>query len=538
MTATGAREARAAEHLAALDDLERSLGPFDDPAWRQELAELGGSTRLAAAMLAQDAETIAGLARQVPRFPHDERGGTPWTSFLREIAVVRKVSDRAAQGEITLALALVERHRRTLALLHAGQVPAHRARLLADLCALHSVPVIDAVEAQVAHRLGVLPPWRIRQEVDRIALSVDAAAAARKEAVATAGRTASKYGLPDAQAEITLTGPAAVVQRWWDALTDRARALKAAGDPRGLGALRFDLAMTTDPRTGSGADPLLSALGLAPPTRPHDAGSASDGAGVGGGPVLPDPDDAPVGSGLAPPLTGDARCSRPVQAQISVPVATALGLSDAPGWLAGHGWISASLSRQLLAVAELRKACVQPDTGELLDLADRPVRPRLDPRALRDALRQLVLSPHVLRDVVTDAQPQHDPSPALVEFVRARDRYCDGPTGTQVTARRTDLDHLLPWPTGPTAAWNLACRAARTHQLKHHGWTAVRDASGTTWTSPAGQVVHVPRFDLPPPAVPPDRAPPDPDTLAAADRALTLAPLWPDQPEPMDDPPF
>jgi hypothetical protein len=502
---------RPAAQQAAVEELERGLGPFDDPGWRADLAALDVSTRLAAVMLADDAVTIAALAARVPRSPGDERGGTPWTSFVREVAVVKKISDRAAHGEVALALALVDRHPRTLALLHAGAVPAGRARLLVEACILHTEPVLAAVEARVAPRLGVLPPWRIRQQIEQIALALDAEAAARQEAAATAGRTASKTALPAAQAEITLTGPAAVVQRWWDALTDQARALKAAGDPRSLGALRFDLAMTCDPRTGTGTDPLLTALGLTPPTPPP-----TDGAAGPGGPV------GPVG----PAWLGDARCSRPVQAHITVPAATALGLADEPGWLDGHGWISAPLSRQLLTVAELRKACLDPGSGQLLDQADRLVRPRLTATGLREAVRGMVLAPHPLRDLVVDPQPQHDPSPALRSFVAARDRYCDGPTGTQVPARRTDQDHARPWPTGPTAAWNLASRSPRTHQLKHSGWTAVRDAAGTTWTSPAGQVVHVPRFDQPPAPLPPDAALPDPDTLATADRALTRAPAW------------
>jgi hypothetical protein len=110
----------------------------------------------------------------------------------------------------------------------------------------------------------------------------------------------------------------------------------------------------------------------------------------------------------------------------------------------------------------------------------------------------MVLTPHDLRDVVVDSQPRHDPSPALGAFVDARDRFCDGPTGTRVPAARTDRDHDTAWPDGPTAAWNLISRAGRTHQLKHAGWRPVRDGAGTTWTSPAGQVIHAPAHHHPP----------------------------------------
>ena len=504
---------RSAAHQAAIEELERSLGPFDDPRWRADLGLLSESMRSAAVQWALDARTIARLAAGVPRSPNDDRGGTPWTSFMREVAVARRIGDRAAHAEVAVSLALIERHPRTLRLLERGEVPAHRARVLVEQCQGHTDEVVAAVEESLAGQLGSLTPTRLGQEIERIALRLDADAAARKEAVATADRTASRRSRPDAQAEVVLTGPAAAVQRWWDALTDRARALKAAGDPRSLGALRFDLAITTDPRTGTASDPLLAALGI--------SGGIADPTSTTGG--------------LSPALTDDARCSRPVQARIDVPAATALGLSDEPGWLDGHGWISAPLSRQLLTIAELLKACVAPHSGQLIDLADRVVRPRLTAHALRDAIRTMVLTPHELRDLVTDPQPQHDPSPALEAFVQARDRFCDGPTGTQVPARRTDTDHHQPWPHGPTAASNLMSRSGRTHQLKHAGWRPVRDGTGTTWTSPAGQVVHAPAHHHPPDPLQPGTALPDPQQLAAADAALLRIPAWADD-EPTDDP--
>jgi hypothetical protein len=491
-------------------DLEQSLGPFDDPGWRADLSRLAEARRTASVQWAVDAQVIDSLAARVPRSPGDERGGTPWTSFVREVAVARLISDRAAHAEVALSLALCHRHPRTLRLLGEGLAPAHRARVLVERCLLQADDVVAAVEEQLAGRLAMLTPARLAQEIDRIALRLDAQAAARQEAVANAARTAVRRSQPHAQGEIVLTGPAVLVQRWWDALTDRARALKAAGDPRTLSALRFDLAVTTDPRLGSGTDPVLAALGLAPPCPAASAGSTGPG----------------DSTGLRPPLTQDARCSRPVQVLVTVPAATALGLSEEPGWLDGHGWISAPMSRQLLSVAELRKACVAPHSGQLLDLADQVVRPRLDPQARREAVRSMVLTPHHLRDLVVDSQPQHDPSPALEAFVQARDRFCDGPTGTRVPASRTDTDHDRPWPAGSTRASNLISRAGRTHHLKHAGWTALRDATGTTWLSPAGQRAHAPAHHHPPEPLAPSARLPDVDQLTRNDAALTRPPPW------------
>ena len=515
-----------AEHAAAIEELERGLGPFADSEWRSDLSLLTGSVQVEALRMLADCETIVSLADRVPRSPGDERGGTPWTSFVREVAVAKRISDRAAQADIALARALLSRHPVTVAALRAGTAPAHRARVLVEQCARYDDDVAAVADRLLGDRLVSLPPWRLRQEVELLALRLDPDDGAEREAAATANRTASRTVLPDAQAEVVLTGPAPLVQRWWDALTAQARALKAAGDPRSLGALRFDLAVQTDPRGLTGSDALSEAVGIPPAAAPSPGSEAWGSQASDSASARSASSSDPLG--LAARLPDDARCSRPVQAGVMVPAATALGLADEPGWLEGYGWISAPLSRRLLTVAELRKACVAPTTGRLVDVADRLERPRPTASGVREAVLRMVQQAHELRDVVHASQSAHDPSRALRRFVEARDRFCDGPTGTAVPAVRADKDHDRPWPHGPTAAWNLVSRAARTHQLKHAGWVPVRDETGTTWTSPAGQVVHTPRFDHPPPPPVPGRSLPDPDELAERDAALTRVREWPD----------
>jgi hypothetical protein len=551
-------------------------GPFMDASWRADLGLLAEAGAAAARAWAAEARVLVSLAERVPRSPGDERGGTAWTSFLREVAVVKRISDRAAVHEVHLADALLARFPVLLAELDAGSAPVHRARLLVELCGRHPDAVASVADRLLAPRLRALAPWMLKHEVAQLALRLDPEGGARREAVATASRTASKQALDDGQAEVALTGPAVLVQRWWDALTDQARRLKAAGDARSLGALRFDLAVHTDPRGLLGHDALAAAVGVPTPVSARQdaaggrerepdrtaedvpAGSRGDVAGADGPPAAAGAGRAagtgPGGPGPGPgTLAGreggsgvDARCARPVQVRVTVPAATALGLLDEPGWLDGHGWISAPLSRTLLTCAELRKAVVAPHSGQLVDLGDRVERPNAAgsrAASARETVRRMVLADHELRPAVTDVQEPHDPSPALEAFVHARDRWCDGPTGAQVPAARSDTDHDTAWPHGPTAAWNLVSRSARTHQLKHHGWRPQRVPTGTSWTSPAGQECFTPRLDHPPVAPPPGARPPDPQELAARDRALVTVPEWPaawDRPEddrPVDDRP-
>lgn len=81
------------------------------------------------------------------------------------------------------------------------------------------------------------------------------------------------------------------------------------------------------------------------------------------------------------------------------------------------------------------------------------------------------------------------PSAEVVAFVRARDRRCRFP-GCQVAARFCDLDHVSPWPHGPTEPANLVCLCRRHHRTKQrHRWRARLDDDGFLhWTDPTGLV--------------------------------------------------
>jgi hypothetical protein len=70
--------------------------PWLRPAFRADLALLAASTAAAARAHAGDVRVLAWLIGQVPRRPMDECGASAWTSFRREVAVARSVSDRAA----------------------------------------------------------------------------------------------------------------------------------------------------------------------------------------------------------------------------------------------------------------------------------------------------------------------------------------------------------------------------------------------------------------------------------------------------------
>jgi len=76
---------------------------------------------------------------------------------------------------------------------------------------------------------------------------------------------------------------------------------------------------------------------------------------------------------------------------------------------------------------------------------------------------------------------------AMVRLVRLRDGGCRFP-GCSVPARQGDLDHVRPWPTGPTSVTNLIALCRHHHRSKQRpGWTVRLHPDGrVTWHDPTG----------------------------------------------------
>jgi hypothetical protein len=103
------------------------------------------------------------------------------------------------------------------------------------------------------------------------------------------------------------------------------------------------------------------------------------------------------------------------------------------------------------------------------------------------------------------ARDGYRPGARTVAFVRARDRRCRFP-GCQVAARFCDLDHVRPWPTGPTDPDNMICLCRRHHRIKQRRrWSVRLDGAGVAhWTDPTGVVRSTAPPDQCGATVPPD----------------------------------
>jgi hypothetical protein len=183
---------------------------------------------------------------------------------------------------------------------------------------------------------------------------------------------------------------------------------------------------------------------------------------------------APGGCGASPGESGAVTAEAPggpaaarVQVQVTVDLATLLGLAERPGELRGHGPITPAVARALAADAEWVRWVTDPLTGQLLDLGRRRYRP----------------------------------SRPLERFLQAAHQVCGWP-GCHYPADRCDADHVVPFASGgETTRANLGPLCRQHHNAKTHGkWRLARAPDGTGhWTSPLGA-----SYSAPPTRHPPD----------------------------------
>ncbi|KHO20510.1 hypothetical protein QQ44_26380 [Mycolicibacterium setense] len=206
--------------------------------------------------------------------------------------------------------------------------------------------------------------------------------------------------------------------------------------------------------------------------------------------------------------------------------ATVEGTSNNPGYLPGHGILPAHRVRALADSAKLKPLYVPaqptepPEPNEATDASEpagptEPIEPSApsepaaasEPPELSDRTgpgeATELSGPSTPADASgpsetsevdepnqpADAgEPGYRPSAALSEFIRWRDLTCRFP-GCDAPAQRCDIDHTVPYPTGPTHPSNnkLYCRAHHLLKTFSTGWTDRQLPDGTVeFTAPTG----------------------------------------------------
>ena len=346
----------------------------------------------------------------------------------RSLAGSTGMSNTAAAQRISAAVQLTGRLADTGAALEQGLISESSARSIArhvsnlddDTALSVQYAVLDAARHLIPSRLDRL----LRREVaQRAALEEQA----RNRRARQARKVAHPRPLAGGMASLEVVGPAEDVHVLHAAITALGDAAHAAAKAAARDTGRAG-------RTGEPVEAEVEVEGI-------DAHRFDALVSLACG-VLQD-DDLPTRHGRRPSI------------QVVVPIATLLGLDEAPGELDGYGPVDAGTARALAfdGTATWRRLLVDPQ-GRVLEYGTDTYRP---PQALKD-------------------------------LIIARDRTCTGP-GCSTPARMCQIDHETPYPQGLTGARNNDAKCATDHQLKTAGLLAARRDPGTgdtVWTDRHG----------------------------------------------------
>lgn len=461
-----------------------------------------------------------------------------WGEFCSdELAAALAITKRAAERMLEVAYDLAFRLPRTCRALREGRIDSYKAQIIAEMTRLLDDAGAAAAEALILEGITDLSdktPPQIRARVGRaiVRINPDAARQRRERAQRDAqvrlwredeGTAAlGGFGLPPAEA-------LAADQM----ISSRAQELRAAGLEGTLDQLRVRAYL--DVLLGQDSSPILADDD--PSRRPpadsastNRSGSTDKGCGTDKGGSTHEGATADKGA------SNETRLAARIN--LTVPLATLLGLAERPGEMGGFGPIDPELARTLATTAASHPATIwcltvtdahghptahgcarpvrrvgRPQPGSRAGPGQGPgARPpgRADQggKLGRDGrldgygtwrLRPVADGPDLTIDLeplaVTDCDHRHqtsahDPSDRLRHLVEIRDEECTWPPCRRA-ARRCDFEHTIPWEAGgPTCACNTGPRCRHHHRQKQaQGWKLSQDLPGYhTWTTPAGRV--------------------------------------------------
>ncbi|MCA1823866.1 MAG: HNH endonuclease, partial [Frankia sp.] len=372
------------------------------------VADLGALRALSAP---EKVEALVDLSRQIGHLQHvaarlaasigDEFPG-PDDWGREEVGAALRISSYLSNQLLTVGRALRQRLPLTAAALDAGDVSYRHAVAMVELAAPFNTDDAEVFEATTLPMAMAESAGRFARDAARLVIDADPEAAKLAHAHAVDDRDVVRYAQPHGMATVAVTMAAEDSEIFFRAV-DAEASPKGPDDDRPIGARRADVVR----------DWALSALAGTGPGAP---GGTTDGAG-------PSP---------------RTRQGRPVQINVTMTLATALGLADHAAELSGYGPITADAARELARDADWR-AFVTDAAGKL---------------------------GHV-------GTASYTPSQQLRDLIAARDPVCAHPYCNQPVAR-CDIDHAIPWPRGETCECNCGPVCRRHHRCKHEGGWQLR----------------------------------------------------------------
>ncbi len=507
--------------LAVLADRAAGDGSFAGVSDDELTGVVCAWDRLESHAAARKLAAAAALSRRRPPLETSSSGqpaGSGGEDFAAdELAHVLAVSRREAAGLLTVAEALEGKLPGTRALLRDGIITFAKAKMIVSHTALLTGAEAAAVEALVLGRAGRITPGSLREALARAVLEVAPGKARERREQAAKRARVERWGEDSgngalAGRELPPGWVLAMDQRitWW------AVQLKKAGLEGDMDLLRAralaNLVTGTDSRPGHhGTAPAHHGPG-------HYGASASASAGL-------------VPGGFAATVN------------LTVPLATTLGLADRPGDLAGFGPVDPWLARDLAGAA-----AASPGTTWCVTFTDqqghaighdcaRPA-PRNHSNHSRRGRRGgspgspgwtgnrkqsrsgfaftrtsrdgppggygtwtlhvpgngpgLTVEVHPLTTENCDHRlqaPGHDPGARLRHLTQIRHATCTSPICRRPAAT-CDYEHNTPYEAGGrTCLCNGNPKCRRDHRLKQHPqWSVEQHPDGTvTWTTPSGR---------------------------------------------------
>jgi hypothetical protein len=473
--------------LAVLTDkvVDGGVRGLDDD---QLVGVLAAARRISSWATAVEADTAGELCRR-----REATGSFADLKYLAdELAAALTTSVRAGEALAGFCAGLLALPA-TLAALRAGRIDRARAGVIVDELACLDPARAAAVEQLIIGAAANQTAGQLRHRVRRAVLAADPAAAERRRRERQRQARVELYDEQSGTAALSGRDLPTAAALAADAGVDAsARALKAAGSPATLSQLRAAVFLAR--LSGQHVTVMLEAiLGTQDPTTPNDQASPAT--------ADPDPttaDPAAAGSGDPPSAGAAAGPAEGVAMRglvhLTVPLTTWLGLSQAPGEVAGFGPASGPVCRDiagLIANGGRSRWCITLTNAQGQAIAhgcarcpppDGPDRARWL-AAVRVSPIQAGTCTHA-REVTGYRIPD-----SLHHIVKTRQRTCSFP-GCRRVARRCDDDHTIPHDQGGrTCECNLAPLCRRHHQAKQgQGWRLDQPAPGVlVWQLPHGR---------------------------------------------------
>ncbi|EMY35075.1 hypothetical protein D477_006211 [Arthrobacter crystallopoietes BAB-32] len=403
---------------------------------------------------------VKGLARFAHHRKDDGTGLTGPNGYSRftagEIAAHIRQSKGSLDKELSDAVLLWNWLPKTMAAMEAGIIDLPRATAIAQ--GAYGLPddVLAAYEEKVLPGAENILRESLQARIRRAREKLHPESITVRHERQMEGRGVSFFPQDDGMAELYVRTSADTALLIYNVLQAHAKNLKTADETRTLAQLRADV---------------LADLLLDTPEHAYQSGRTTLADGTGG-------DEVCGSCGRGPgPITVGGNITASVA--VTIPLATAAGISIEPGYLAGYGPIPPETARNLAALAKSWLPVLIDERGE----------------------------------AVAIAKEMRHPPEWLKRMIRLRDETCRGP-GCIINSRHCEIDHTVAWADGgKTELINLAPYCKPDHISKHEGgWHTTQEEngvlrhqgkSGHTYTSyPDGTWIR--HGVQPPPEPPPD----------------------------------